>query len=249
MIRLGVNIDHVATIRQARKERYPDPVRAALLAMQGGADNITCHLREDRRHIQDRDVRILKEVLTIPLNFEMAVTPEMLKLALDIKPSAVTLVPEKRAELTTEGGLNLENNRTALKKAIVTLKNAGIMVALFVEANQKTIDLAKALGADALEFHTGSICIELDKTQDSAKKAELIKKWNIITTHAHELGLHLHLGHGINYMNAPWFQHITYAEEANIGHAIIGEAIFVGLSAAVTTMRNLLNSPQFRPEI
>ena len=247
MIRLGVNIDHVATVRQARGEIYPDPVQAAVLAELGGADNITCHLREDRRHIQDRDLDLLRRTLTIPLNFEMAATDEMLGIAIKTKPHAVTLVPEKRAERTTEGGLNLEHDRESLKKAVSKLKDAGIVVCLFVEPTREAAEKSKDLGAVAVEFHTGNFCHELDRAPTTAAKAKVVARLAHAATSAHALGLQVHLGHGINYTNANWLQHVPYAEEANIGHAIIGRAIFTGLQSAVAEMKRLLNEPSLKP--
>lgn len=246
-MRLGVNLDHVATIRQARMEIYPDPVQAALLAELGGADNITCHLREDRRHISDRDIRLLKEVIKIPLNFEMAATEEMVKIALQLQPHSVTLVPEKRQELTTEGGLNLASDHK-LASFIDKLKSANINVALFVEAEQQLMSACKKMNADAVELHTGNICKDLDQTIYSRQKVQIINQVNICAQTAFELGLQVHLGHGINYGNAKWFQGVKKAEEANIGHAIVARAVFVGLTNAVSEMKNLIANPACLPK-
>ena len=248
MIRLGVNLDHVATVRNARGEAYPNPVQAALLAELGGADNITCHLREDRRHIKDRDVELLKELINIPLNFEMAVTDEMVAFAKKIKPHAVTLVPEKRQELTTEGGLDPSNYRN-LKSVISELKEQDILVSLFVEADNRVVEQTKELGADAIEIHTGNFCHDMDQARSTAQQWKLIQPFVESANKAHEVGLQVHFGHGIHYNNAHWFQVIPHCEEANIGHSIISRALFVGLEAAVREMKSLLNDSKFTPPI
>ncbi|NRA44281.1 MAG: pyridoxine 5'-phosphate synthase [Oligoflexales bacterium] len=247
MIRLGVNLDHIATLRQARLETYPDPVQAAIFAELGGADNITCHLREDRRHIQDRDVKLLQETINIPLNFEMACTAEMLDLATQLKPSAVTLVPEKREELTTEGGLNVISMKESLQKAINQLKENKILVSLFVEASKPVMDVCKELGADAVEIHTGDFCQKLLSAHTSKSQFELVEEFQTVSKHASELGMQVHFGHGLNYRNAYWMQLIPEAEEANIGHAIVARAVFVGLSQAVKEMKDLLNNADHKP--
>lgn len=246
MIRLGVNVDHVATLRQARGEPYPDPVQAAVFAELGGADNITAHLREDRRHIQDRDLRLLKDTIKIPLNFEMADTQEMIRIAKEIRPEFVTLVPEKREERTTEGGLNLKTSKT-LGKSIETLKSNDILVSLFIEPNEKTAKEASKLGADAVEFHTGRWCHKMLKAHSTAQKAALIRELQTASKASYELGLQVHFGHGLNYSNAFWLQHVVEAEEANIGHAIIARAVFTGLKEAVQEMKSLLNDAKFKP--
>ena len=248
MIRLGVNLDHIATLRQARLEAYPDPVQAAIFAELGGADNITCHLREDRRHIQDRDVRMLKETINIPLNFEMACTPEMLEIATQLKPSAVTLVPEKREELTTEGGLNVAAMKKTLADAVNQLKENNILVSLFVEGNKQVIDVCKELNADAVEIHTGDFCQNLLNAHTSRAQYDLLKVFQASSKHASELGLQVHFGHGLNYRNAFWMQLIPEAEEANIGHAIIARSVLVGLSQAVKEMKDLLNNSEYKPD-
>lgn len=248
MIRLGVNLDHIATLRQARMEPYPDPVQAAIFAELGGADNITCHLREDRRHIQDRDVRLLKESINTPLNFEMACTDEMIEFAKRLKPEAVTLVPEKREELTTEGGLNIDAMKNTLANAVNLLKEGNTLVSLFVEASCKAIDASKALGADAVEIHTGQLCIDLLNARSSKLQFDLMREFQKVSKHAAEIGLQVHFGHGLNFRNAFWLQLIPEAEEANIGHAIISRSVFVGLSQAVREMKDLLNNPVHKPD-
>jgi pyridoxine 5-phosphate synthase len=247
MIRLGVNIDHVATVRQARGESYPDPVQAAIFAELGGADNITCHLREDRRHIQDRDVWALKDTIKIPLNFEMACTKEMIAIAKKLKPHAVTLVPEKREERTTEGGLALKNNLKELTKATQDLQDIGILVSLFIEPSVAAVDFSSKIGAKAVEFHTGHFCHEMDRLTTTSEKVERIGALSSASKRAHELGIQSHFGHGLHYANASWLQLVPYAEEANIGHSIIGRAIFCGLEKAVRDMRALLNDVRFNP--
>lgn len=247
MIRLGINIDHVATVRQARGETYPDPVQAALLAELGGADNITCHLREDRRHVQDRDVRLLKQTIKIPLNFEMAVTKEMLAIALEVKPHAVTLVPEKREERTTEGGMDLTADQAGKRAVIKALKDAGILVSLFVEPDSKAVAQTAALGAEAVEFHTGSFCHQIDAAVRTKDKLALVQNLARVSREAYQAGLQVHFGHGLHYGNASWLQLIPEAEEANIGHAVVGRAIFVGLEKAVREMKELLTNPALKP--
>jgi pyridoxine 5-phosphate synthase len=248
MIRLGVNLDHIATLRQARGERYPDPVQAALLAEVGGADNITCHLREDRRHIQDRDVFMLKDTIQVPLNFEMAATQDMLALAGKVKPHAVTLVPERREERTTEGGLNLMSSRDQLTASTKRLRESGILVSLFIEPDVRAVEQAKEIGADAVEFHTGSFCHKMAATTSTRAQKPLVQTLINAAAAAHALGLQAHFGHGLNYTNAQWLQIVDHAEEANIGHAIIGRALWVGLKDAVSEMKRLLNDPTFRPK-
>ena len=249
MIRLGVNIDHVATVRQARGERYPDPVQAAALAELGGADNITLHLREDRRHIQDRDVFALKDSVQIPLNFEMAATDEMLAIAKKLRPHAVTLVPERRKERTTEGGLDLQSGVDRLIAVTQQLRDIGVAVSLFVEPKIEVVEAAKKIGADALEFHTGRFCHEMAELTKSEDKFSLVRELSKVSAAAHSAGFQSHFGHGLNYTNTNWLQMIPFAEEANIGHAIIGRAIFVGLERAVREMKNLLNDKAWCPVI
>ena len=247
MIRLGINIDHVATVRQARGERYPDPVAAAVLAELGGADNITCHLREDRRHIQDRDLLMLRDTITVPLNFEMANTSAMLKLAKQVKPHAVTLVPEKREELTTEGGLDLAKFKEPLKDTISQLQDSGILVSLFVEPTVEAARLSAEIGAHAVEYHTGRFCRQIDSSSTTRGKCQEVATLTKAAEAAKELGLQVHFGHGLHYGNANWLQLVPFAEEANIGHAVIGRALFVGLQAAVREMKDLLNDPSKKP--
>ncbi|NRA62886.1 MAG: pyridoxine 5'-phosphate synthase [Pseudobacteriovorax sp.] len=246
MIRLGVNLDHVATIRNARGEPYPNPVQAALCAELGGASNITCHLREDRRHIRDRDVELLKEVITIPLNFEIAATPEMIDFACRLRPHAVTLVPEKREELTTEGGLDPKSYRD-LKGIVNKLKGEGMLVSLFVEPDKGVVEQCKEVGAHAIEVHTGDFCHKMDKAHTTREQWQLVKPFIDIARYAHGLDLQVHFGHGLHYNNAFWMQVIPFCEEANIGHAIISRSIFVGLETAVKEMHDLLNDPKFSP--
>ena len=246
-IRLGVNIDHVATVRNARGECYPNPIEAALCAEQAGADNITFHLREDRRHIKDRDVELLKETISIPLNFEMAATSEMMAIATKIKPEAVTLVPEHRQELTTEGGLNLAAHSRNLQDKVHALKEQGILVVLFVNPFIADLDQAKALGADAIECHTGDFCRNLLKTRKSVERKMLIEELAAVTEHGSSIGLQVHVGHGLNYQNAHWMQCLSVVEEANIGHAIVSKALFIGFREAVREMKDLLNNPKEKP--
>lgn len=249
MIRLGVNVDHVATVRQARGESYPSPVQAATLCETGGADNITCHLREDRRHINDTDARLLRATINIPLNFEMACTDEMLKFALALKPHAVTLVPEKREERTTEGGLNLAPNLDAISRQVETLQNADILVSLFIEPDLESVRLTQKTGAKAVEFHTGRFCKLIDQATSTAGRIQALQSLKQASIHAHELGLQCHFGHGLHYGNANWLQLVDFAEEANIGHAIVARALFCGLDKAVADMKSLLNDPKHRPYI
>jgi pyridoxine 5-phosphate synthase len=247
MIRLGVNIDHVATVRQARGESYPDPVQAAVMAELGGADNITCHLREDRRHVQDRDVYALKDTIKIPLNFEIACTPEMIAFAKKIRPHAVTLVPEKRQERTTEGGLDLKKNLKELTRATKTLQDQGILVSLFVEPSIEAVELSQKISALAVEFHTGGFCKRVDAAVTSVQKQRELMILAKASNAAHDHGIQSHFGHGLHYANAYWLQAVPFAEEANIGHAIIARALFCGLEKAVRDMRQLLNSPEHHP--
>ncbi len=236
MIRLGVNIDHVATIRQARGTRYPSPVQAALRAEEAGADSITLHLREDRRHIQDADVYALRDLLQTKMNLEMAVTEEMLGIALKVKPQDVCLVPEKREERTTEGGLDVIANFDAVKDACERLGQAGIRVSLFIGPDVKQIDAAREAGAPVIEIHTGAFA---DAEDGKQRKHELMR---IITavTHGVNLGLAVNAGHGLNYHNVKDIAAIPGIEELNIGHAIIAHALFVGWDNAVREMKQLM---------
>ena len=247
MIRLGVNIDHVATVRQARGEPYPDPVQAAVFAELGGADNITAHLREDRRHVNDRDIRLLKDTIKVPLNFEMAATDAMVAFALTVKPHAVTLVPEKREERTTEGGLDVAVTYKTLEFATKRLADAGILVSLFIEPDRKMVDLCRDVGAAAVEFHTGSFCRLIDAAPSTVAKLKTLEPLQSAAAHAREMGIQAHFGHGLHYGNANWLQLVQHAEEANIGHAIVARALFVGMRDAVREMKALLNDPSLRP--
>lgn len=235
-IRLGVNIDHVATVREARKTTYPDPVHAAILAEQAGADGITVHLREDRRHIQPRDVTVLKETIQIPLNFEMAAIPEMVEFALKIMPDYCCIVPERREEVTTEGGLNVTGNRENIKKICGTLMNKGIEVSLFIGPDEQQIKAAKEVGATIIELHTGHYA-------DAKTKAEQMAALKALQTAAkiaHEMGLQVNAGHGLHYQNVMPVAAIPEVVELNIGHALIGHAIMVGMTEAVKQMKALM---------
>ena len=237
--RLGVNIDHVATIRNARGGRHPDPVRAAHIAINAGADGITAHLREDRRHISDDDIARLKAELTRPLNFEMAATQEMLDIALRHRPHACCLVPERREERTTEGGLDVAGQRDGLKPTIDALAGAGCRVSLFIEASPVQLDAAAELGADIVELHTGSYCDYVLDGETAKADAEL-QRLRKGAAHAAGLGLEVHAGHGLTYNTVKAFAAIPEIVELNIGHFLIGEGIFVGLDRAVSQMRALM---------
>ncbi len=247
MIRLGVNIDHVATLRQARGETYPDPVQAAVMAELGGADNITCHLREDRRHVQDRDIDLLAATIQVPMNFELANTKEMISKALKIRPHAVTIVPEKREELTTEGGLDVVKHKDSLRGNIARLNEAGILVSLFIDHSIEAIEATHELGAGAIEIHTGEFCHDSQKARTTKDMLRLIRPMQEGATRAHEMGLQVHVGHGLHYGNAQWLQLVPHVEEANIGHAIMARALFVGIKDAVSEIKDLINNPQKRP--
>jgi pyridoxine 5-phosphate synthase len=236
-LRLGVNIDHVATVRNARGENYPSPLRAAILAEKCGAHSVTIHLREDRRHINDLDLKKIKSKLKIPLNLEIAATNEMLRIALRHKPNFVCIVPEKRKEVTTEGGLNLNHNKTFLKKIISKLKKNNSRVSLFVEPSIKDVKNSKFLGADGIEFHTGKICNLIN--QKKSFKSEL-SKINRAVDYATELGLDVHAGHGLTYKSAKIISKIKKIREFNIGHFLIGESVFIGLPAAIKKFQKIL---------
>ncbi len=236
MPRLGVNIDHVATVRQARGVMYPDPVTAAGIVELAGADGIVCHLREDRRHIQDRDLRILREVIQTRLNLEMAATEEMIRIALETKPDIVTLVPERREELTTEGGLNVIKSFPSLKKAIQRLQKGGIPVSLFVDPRKDQIKASEGVGANAIEIHTGRYCDA--KTQGEAD--DELKKILDAVGEASQRNLQIAAGHGLNYVNVTRIAEIKEMEELNIGHSIIARAVLVGLDRAVREMIELI---------
>lgn len=232
---LGVNIDHVATVRQARRTYEPDPVWAAALAELGGADGITIHLREDRRHIQERDLRVLRETTTVTLNLELACVDEIVEMACRYRPDQATLVPEKREEVTTEGGLNARAAGPELAKSITQLKQAGILVSLFLDADADQIAAAKELGADAVELHTGQYAL----AKHNHRQQELAKLMEASAL-IRNLGMLLHAGHGLNYQNVGPVASIPAMRELNIGHAIIARALMVGMSQAVREMKNLL---------
>lgn len=233
---LGVNIDHIATVRNARGTHYPDPVQAAFMAEQAGADGITVHLREDRRHITDRDVRILRDTIQTRMNLEMAVTDEMIAIACDIRPHFVCLVPEKRQEVTTEGGLDVAGQQASVSAAVQQLSEAGILVSLFIDADRRQIDAAVASGAPYIEIHTGAYA---EAPEGQARDAELMR----IREAAHyaaSLGLKVNAGHGLTYHNVQPIAALPEMHELNIGHAIIGRALFSGLADAVSEMKQLM---------
>lgn len=236
MALLGVNIDHVATIREARKTNEPDPVWAAAQAELGGADCITVHLREDRRHIQDRDVRLLKETTTVKLNLEMACVTEIVEIALETQPDQVTLVPEKREEVTTEGGLDVIGSRSVVAPVIETLSNAGIEVSLFLDPITDQISIAHEIGAHAVELHTGQYALA---TSARARELQLVKLAEA-GQHIRSLGMVLHAGHGLTYQNVQPIAQLEGIEELNIGHSIVSRAVFVGLQQATRTMKGLI---------
>jgi pyridoxine 5-phosphate synthase len=238
MLRLGVNIDHVATLRQSRLGREPDPVWAAVLAELGGADVITVHLREDRRHIQDRDVRLLKETVHVHLNLELALEPAIVSLALDLKPHQATFVPERRAELTTEGGLDVAGQKARVAEAVARCRDAGIHVALFIDPDIKQVEASAELGTAAIEFHTGryaDACPGVDRDRELG----LLRAAAAATVAA---GIELHAGHGLNYQNVGPVARLPRMEELNIGHSIVSRAVFVGLKQAVLEMKTCIAS-------
>jgi pyridoxine 5-phosphate synthase len=233
MIKLGINIDHLATLRNARGEGRPDLWRGAVAALRGGADSITVHLREDRRHIQDQDVSMLKKRLPVPLNLEIAPTEEIIEIACYFCPLAVCLVPERRTELTTEGGLNVSGNVALLQSFVARLRNAGSIVSLFIDPDLEQVAASAAVGADAIELHTGAYCLNpvrenFYRLSDAAKSA-------------HEKGLTVHAGHGITYATMEHLRHLPYLHEVNIGHFLIAEAVFIGLEESVRRMKNIIN--------
>jgi pyridoxine 5-phosphate synthase len=236
MIRLGVNIDHVATVRQARRALEPDPAAAAVLALLGGADGITVHLREDRRHIQDRDVRLLRQLVTERLNLEMAAVDAIVDIACDVKPDEATLVPERREELTTEGGLDVISQQKIVGRAMERLSAAGIEISLFVDPDPRQIETAKLLGAQAVEIQTARYSEA--RTAD-AHQRELIALEEA-ASFARDLGLHIHLGHGLNYVNVQAVCRIGGVEELNIGHSIVARAVLVGIERAVREMKQAI---------
>ena len=236
-IRLGVNIDHVATVRNARGEKYPSPLRAALLAQKNGADSITIHLREDRRHINEKDLKDIKKRLKIPLNLEIAATDEMLKIALKSKPPFICIVPEKRQEITTEGGLNLRYKTNFLKKIIHKLKINKSRVSLFIEPSLNDIKISKILDADCVEIHTGKLCNLINDKKNFKRELEKIKK---AVELGNSLGLEVHAGHGLTYKSARILSKISGIKEFNIGHFLIGESIFVGLSNTIKKFKKIV---------
>lgn len=234
-LHLGVNVDHVATLRQARGTPYPDPLFAALLAEQSGADSITIHLREDRRHIQDRDVRLCKDALQTRLNFEMAATEEMVRIALEIRPSDCCLVPEKRTEVTTEGGLDVVGQETQLRSIVSRLTQAGIRVSLFIDPDKTQLDAARRLSVPVVELHTGAYA----EASGEAQARELVRIADA-ARHAHSIGLTVHAGHGLNYHNVQPIAALREIVELNIGHAIVARAVVDGMRAAVAEMKRLM---------
>jgi pyridoxine 5-phosphate synthase len=240
-IRLGVNIDHVATVRNARGGRHPDPVKAAEIAIAAGADGITAHLREDRRHIVDDDIARLKARIKKPLNLEMAATPEMVEIACKVRPHATCIVPERRAERTTEGGLDAAGQRESLRAAVGELSRAGIRVSLFIAAEPVQIEAASAIGAPVIEIHTGSWCDALaagDRIEAEAEFSRITRGAAL----AASAGLEVHAGHGLNYISAETIAALAEIVELNIGHFLIGEAIFTGLDPAIRRMRALMDA-------
>ncbi|HYT88259.1 MAG TPA: pyridoxine 5'-phosphate synthase [Gemmataceae bacterium] len=236
MIRLGVNIDHVATVRQARRAAEPDPVQAAVLALLGGADGITIHLREDRRHIQDRDVRLLRSVVTHRLNLEMAAVDAIVDIACEVKPDEATLVPERREELTTEGGLDVVAHQKTVGPAMQRLKAAGIEVSLFVDPDDRQIEMAKLLGAKAVEIQTARYA----EARTAAAREHELTQLRESATFARQHGLHVHLGHGLNYCNVQAVTRLPGVEELNIGHSIVSRAVLVGMERAVREMKEAI---------
>ena len=235
-LRLGVNIDHVATLRNARGGVHPDPVAAAKLAIKAGADGITAHLREDRRHIRDEDIAAIRKTIDVPLNFEMAATNEMVAIALKTKPNAACIVPERRTEVTTEGGLAGVGKEERLADRLAPLKEAGIRRSLFIEANQADIDAAKQIGADIVELHTGRYCHDVTGREAEFSRIQLAAR------HSVSLGIETHAGHGLGFDTVGPIAAIAEMEELNIGHFLIGESVFCGLEAAIVKMRHLMDA-------
>ncbi|MCH8055405.1 MAG: pyridoxine 5'-phosphate synthase [Deltaproteobacteria bacterium] len=236
MIRLGVNVDHVATVRQARGIDIPDPVEVALLAERGGADGVTVHLREDRRHIQERDVELLRQKVKTKLNLEMAVTPEMARLAERFRPDDACFVPERREELTTEGGLDVLAHRAKVQEAVRRLQGQGIRVSLFVDPQEAQIEVSREVGAHGVEIHTGRYC------NASGDRTSELEEVAAAASLARRLGLEVHGGHGLNYENVLPITHILEIVELNIGHSIVARAIMVGIEQAVREMKDLLKA-------
>ncbi|MGJ8603301.1 MAG: pyridoxine 5'-phosphate synthase [Marivita sp.] len=240
-LRLGVNIDHVATLRNARGGALPDPVRAAQLAEEAGADGITAHLREDRRHIIDSDIDRLMDTLRVPLNFEMAATDEMQKIALRHKPHAVCIVPEKREERTTEGGLEVARDEAKLARYIAPLREAGCRVSIFIAADERQIAAAHRIGAHVIELHTGAYC-DAHAEGDFQTRDRELEMMREMSAYAHALGLEVHAGHGLNYDTVAPIAAFPEVVELNIGHFLIGESVFRGLGPAITEMRQLMDA-------
>jgi pyridoxine 5-phosphate synthase len=240
-LRLGVNIDHVATVRNARGGPWPDPLRAARLAEAAGADGITAHLREDRRHITDADIAGLMDALTLPLNLEMAATDEMQAIALRHRPHAVCLVPERREERTTEGGLEVAREENRLAHFIAPLREAGCRVSIFIAADRRQIEAAHRIGAPVIELHTGAYC-EAGLAGDAGEVARELARLTEMASFAHGLGLEVHAGHGLTYENVGPVAALPEVRELNIGHFLIGEAIFVGLEPAIRRMREMMDA-------
>jgi pyridoxine 5-phosphate synthase len=236
MIRLGVNIDHVATVRQARRAQEPDTIAAAVLALLGGADGITVHLREDRRHVQERDVRLLRPLVTNRLNLEMAAVDSIVDIACEVKPDEATLVPERRAELTTEGGLDVVTHQKPVAQAMERLREAGIEMSLFLDPDQRQIETAKLLGARAVEIQTARYS-EARTPTDSERELAILKE---ASDFARQLGLHVHMGHGLNYTNVLAVARLAGVEELNIGHSIVARAVLVGMERAVREMKQAI---------
>jgi pyridoxine 5-phosphate synthase len=243
-IHLGVNIDHVATLRQARGTRYPDPVQAAIEAEQSGADSITLHLREDRRHIQERDVDLLRDILQTRMNLEMAVTGEMLAIAERVRPADCCLVPERREELTTEGGLDVVGQEERIAEACSRLKAAGVRVSLFIDADPAQVEAAARVDAPVIEIHTGHFADAPDSGRQEAELQRIVEAVRIGTG----AGLRIHAGHGLNYHNVAPIAALPEVRELNIGHAIIARAVFTGLSASVREMKRLMLEARSLPE-
>lgn len=241
MIELGVNIDHIATVRQARQTVEPDPVRAAALAEFGGADGITVHLREDRRHINDRDVRLLRATIRAKLNLEMACSEEITQIACEVEPDQVTLVPEKRNEITTEGGLDILASLENTTRTVAKLKEKGIFVSAFLDPEPKQIEAAQKIGFDAVELHTGTYANATTDRQQRDEIRRLTEGAKIVS----DLGMRLHGGHGLTYHNVLPIAHIPKMFELNIGHSIVSRAVYVGLQQAVADMKALINTPPY----
>ena len=238
MPRLGVNIDHVATLRQARGGVEPEPIAAAILVESAGAHGIVAHLREDRRHIQDRDIRLLRQIVSTHLNLEMAATTEMVKIAIEIRPDLVTLVPEHREELTTEGGLEIIKQRKRLKKVIATLHKNNIKVSIFIDQDIKQIEAAHEIGAKIIEIHTGRYANASTPKEAEAEREQVINS----AMFAKNIGLHVSAGHGLNYKNVGRIANIREIEELNIGHSIISRAVLIGMKRAVIEMKRLIDN-------